>query len=96
MRRRTESLHSRSTTKIGGAAGVSSARNAMVNGRGNDLSSVTMRTTMNELNERTAPLICRAASPLLDDNPQTLDRLGVRGRTMSQRVSSGSFLLRLM
>ncbi len=68
----------------------------MVNGRGNDLSSVTMRTTMNELNERTASLMFRAASALLDDSPQTLDRLGVRDRTMSQRLSSGSFLLRLM
>src|SRR2546421_6968636 len=53
IRRRTESLHTRRTPKIGGGAGMSSARNATVNGRGSDWASVTTRTTMYELSERT-------------------------------------------
>src|SRR2546430_3244481 len=96
IRRRTESPHTRRTPKIGGGAGMSSARNATVNGRGSDWASVTTRTTMYELSERTASRIRRAPSPLLDDGSQRRARPGGRGRTMNQRLSSGRVLLRLM
>src|SRR5436309_3847941 len=96
IRRRTESPHTRRTPKIGGGAGMSSSRNATMNGRGRDSASVTRRTTIYELSERTASRMRRAPSPLLDDGSQRLARPGGRGRTMSQRLSSGSALLRLM
>src|SRR5438552_4218887 len=96
IRRRTESPHTRRTPKIGGGGAMSSARNATVNGRGSGSASVTTRTTMYELSERTASRIRRAPSPLFDDGSQRRARPGGRGRPVRQRMGSGRVLLRLM